>query len=115
VPNPHRLMGKDCTGGNSWAHNSDMSFRVHHYVGSLKAFRRPGFDSRGMEKFRERNNQKGLVVDNVALMQKSLWVADFVALVGEDKAFSLTQKLRIDAELEMERLIMVVDVSDVHT
>mmetsp|Transcript_25703 Transcript_25703/g.32840 ORF Transcript_25703/g.32840 Transcript_25703/m.32840 type:complete len:153 (-) Transcript_25703:246-704(-) len=107
INNPHRLLGGTaCTGHKSYAHNSLMSFRVHHYVGSLEAFRRPGFDARGLQKFHERNRQYHVELDNVATLQKSFWLADFVSQVGKKRALALTETLRQNAALEIQRLLL---------
>lgn len=85
-----------------------MSFRVHHYIGSWKTFRQPGFDFRGKGFFDKRNNVKNLVVDNTTPRYSpsgdSTWLAQFIKLVGKEKAFELTQKIRNREELEMDKL-----------
>ena len=90
-------------------HNAAMSFRVHHYVGSWDSFRRPGFDARGKSSFTKRNNQKNIVVDNTtprySPKENSTWLAQFVKLIGKEKALKLTQNLRIHEELEMDKVI----------
>ena len=94
---------------NAYVHNAAMPFRVHHYIGSWETFRQPGFDTRGRSFFDKRNNVKGLVVDNTtprySASEKEHWLTQFVKLVGEGKAFELTQKIRIREELDMERVI----------
>mmetsp|Transcript_44856 Transcript_44856/g.94105 ORF Transcript_44856/g.94105 Transcript_44856/m.94105 type:complete len:408 (+) Transcript_44856:54-1277(+) len=102
IKDPHRLYdGSACTGSNAYAHKSEMSFRVHHYVGTWESFRRPGSDAQSLRKFEQRNSMGYSEVDNVASMQKSLWLSEFVLRVGIKRAFDLTQQLRIEAEEEM--------------
>ena len=108
IPNPHRLLGDNCTGGGSWSHNSAMSFRVHHYVGSWLSFRQPGYDIRGYQTFKDRNNQKDLVFDNTTgVSGGSTWLARFVKMVGTETALILTQDFRMKSELE--RMLLVVE------
>ena len=110
ILNAHRPLGDMCTGHNAWVHNAEKSFRVHHYIGSYEAFRRPGFDTRGSSFFNKRNNKKYLVVDNTTPRyspeDKRTWLTHFETLVGREKAVNLTQKSRIRAELEMDKVIM---------
>jgi hypothetical protein len=102
IDNPHRIK-KLCTASNAFPDNKVMPFRVHHYVGSWEAFRSPGFDPRGRSYFDKRNNVKETVEDSTM----STWLDKFVTLVGgRQKAIELTQRLRLHAELEMERKIM---------
>jgi hypothetical protein len=86
-----------------------MPFRVHHYVGSWESFRQPGFDIRGKSVFNKRNKEKNLVVDNTtprfSVTGKSNWLAQFVKIVGREKALELTQRLRTREEMKMDRLI----------
>ena len=103
IPNPHRLLGTLCTGGNSWAHNAAMSFRVHHYVGTWLSFRQPGVDLRGKDMFNARNNQKDIVFDNSTGYSRSTnttWLERFIKLVGKEKALTLTVDARMHAEIE---------------
>jgi len=103
IPSIHRL-NNNCTGNNGWVHNSEMGFRVHHYVGTWESFRRPGFDSRGKRKFDERNRVKALKLDTSI---DTTWLTKFVNQVGIHRALTLTQDFRMDAELEMlEKIIM---------
>ncbi len=93
---------------NAYVHNADMSFRVHHYVGSWETFRQPGLDLRGENFFRKRNNIRDLVIDNTTSRYSpsgnSTWLTQFARLVGKDKALELTQKIRIREELEMDKM-----------
>ena len=77
------------------------SLRVHHYIGSWDSFRQPGFDNRGLNAFKERNNEQNTVIDNTTgFSEGATWLARFVDLVGKDKALSLTQHARFRAEGE---------------
>ena len=77
------------------------SVRVHHYIGSWESFRQPGFDNRGLNAFKERNNEKNVVVDNTTgYSDDTTWLSRFVDLVGKDNALTLTQSARIRAEGE---------------
>ena len=99
----HRLLGDLCTGNGGYAHNSGNSLRVHHYIGSWESFRQPGFDNRGLNAFRKRNDfdEEEIVFDNKTGFSKGItWLARFVDLVGKDKALSLTQRARLHAEGE---------------
>ena len=102
VPNPHRIPNL-CTGSNAFPNNKIMPFRVHHYVGSWEAFRSPGFDPRGRSYFDKRNNVKTTVEDNTMVS----WLSEFTKLIGsKERAIEITQKLRLQAELEMDRKIL---------
>ena len=84
--------------------NELMSFRVHHYVGSWETFRRPGYDARGKEEFIKRNNQANLVVDDTTpgySRYNKAWISHFGQLIGEERAFSLTQSIRMYEELKL--------------
>jgi hypothetical protein len=77
------------------------SLRVHHYIGSWKSFRQPGFDNRGLNAFQKRNNEKNLVVDNTTgFSRDTTWLARFIDVVGKDEALILTQHARLRAEGE---------------
>ena len=83
----------------------DTPFRVHHYVGSWEAFRKPGLDIRGRGTFDKRNNVKELVEDSTIM--SSSWLDKFTRLVGgKEKALELTQTIRLREEKEMARRIM---------
>mmetsp|Transcript_34442 Transcript_34442/g.70454 ORF Transcript_34442/g.70454 Transcript_34442/m.70454 type:complete len:450 (-) Transcript_34442:107-1456(-) len=102
IKGPHRLYGKECTGGNAHVHNAAMSFRVHHYVGSWESFR-----LRGEKLFKERNNLHSAVVDNTTPQYSSpenlTWLSQFVKLVGKEKALDLTQRIHLHEVWELEK------------
>jgi len=112
IYNAHRPLRDSCTGNNAYVHNAVMSFRVHHYVGSWETFRQPGVDVRGKKMFNDRSNVKNLAFDKTTTRyfaedaNSTTWLTQFAKLVGKEKALELTQQIRIQEELEMEKVFV---------
>ena len=104
VTSPHRLHEGCLSEGRAFVDNFQMSFRVHHYVGSWESFR-----MRGLDLFKERNYQPRWVADNTTPQYTvkegtRTWLAQFASLVGsKEKALELTERIRVREEMEVEQ------------
>lgn len=101
IKGPHQPLHNRCQNGPR-VKNAAMSFRIHHYTGSLEEFLRPGYDSRGAEAFNQRQSY------NVAGEDDSMrwWLRRFVSLVGRERAAMLTEAVRSFAVVEMQELMV---------
>jgi len=71
---------------------SNNLFRIHHYIGSPEVFfARPGDARRTREKFDKHNRFSKTAPESHDALG---WLKSFVAHVGAERAFQLTQGLR---------------------
>lgn len=97
IINPHLLFRGCLTVKNARAYNAKLSFRVHHYVGSWESF-----SLRGLKLFKERNNVTDVIADNTTPYYTKggvrTWLSRFSMLVGKERAFNLTEMIRLHEE-----------------
>ena len=97
IISPHLLFRGCLVVKNAIANNAQLSFRVHHYVGSWESF-----GLRGLKLFKERNNVTNVITYNTTPYYTKgnvgTWLSQFSMLVGKERALNLTERIRLDEE-----------------